>query len=47
MPVVRAIRTLTNQFPELKKRFVEIMREELNAAIELNARPDGMRLPPS
>jgi hypothetical protein len=42
MPVVRAIRTLTNQFAELKKKFVVIMRDELNETLNLNARPDGL-----
>lgn len=42
MPVVRAIRTLSNQFAELKKKFVVIMRDELNEALDLNSRPDGL-----
>ena len=42
MPVVRAIRTLSNQFAELKKKFVVIMRDELNEALDSNSRPDGL-----
>jgi hypothetical protein len=41
MPVVRAIRTMTNQFPELKKTFVRIMEEEMEQAYLSNALPDG------
>lgn len=42
MPVVRAIRSLTNQFPDLKKRFIVIMRDELNDALGLKAQADGL-----
>lgn len=43
MPVVRAIRTLSNRFPELKGRLVEIMSEELNEALKLNEQLGGMK----
>jgi hypothetical protein len=47
MPVVRAIRTLSNQFPELKGKFVAIMMNELNDALKVNAQPDGTGFPVS
>ncbi|KAF1960718.1 cytochrome P450 [Byssothecium circinans] len=41
MPVVRAIRTVTNQFAVLKPKFITIMRDELDEALKLNAQQDG------
>jgi hypothetical protein len=41
MPVVRAIRTMTNQWPDLKKKFIGIMKEELEQAYEANKLSDG------
>jgi hypothetical protein len=42
MPVVRAIRTMTKQFPGLKETFIRIMEEELDRAYLSNVLPDGL-----
>lgn len=41
MPVVRAVRTMTNQFPELKQKFIGIMSEELDQAFQANILSNG------
>ncbi len=45
MPVVRAIRTLSNQFPELKDSYVTIMRDDLGKALNMHIQSDGMHSP--
>jgi hypothetical protein len=41
MPVVRAIRTMTNQFPELKQKFINIISKDLDHAFEANKLLNG------
>jgi hypothetical protein len=45
MPVVRAIRTLSNQFSILKPKFVTIMRNELDEAFRAYIQEDGAVYP--
>lgn len=46
MPVVRAIRTIANQFSELKQKFIGIMRGELDQAFQANLLPEGSSVIP-
>lgn len=43
MPVVRAIRTMTGRFAELRPKFMSIMMKELDEAIELGIQADGTK----
>ncbi|KAF2014222.1 cytochrome P450 [Aaosphaeria arxii CBS 175.79] len=46
MPVIRAIRTLSNQFSGLRERYVSLMESDLNDALKIYIQPNGISVIP-